>query len=230
MAQRLAVLNEGRIQQVGTPREVYLSPKNRFVAEFVGEVNLFAGKVLAVSDGRIELSTPLGRCVSAYCVGKVQEGQEVLCCVRPEALAVARPGDTPRPEGGATSDHFLDVARLEFEPHFERAVGDAFSPVGLMVDLWDESLPAGQTRVIHVPVINDLDREWEGRVRLELLQSDRTLWEQTQPCRVESIGRQVVSFKVTIPQASGRYRLVAELLGYGDRPVRSVRSFRVAVP
>ncbi|NOX56646.1 MAG: hypothetical protein GXP27_19815, partial [Planctomycetes bacterium] len=142
-------------------------------------------------------------------------------------LTYSRPGDKPRPEGGATSDHFLDVAKLTFEPHFERRVRDAFSPVGLMIDLWDETLPAGQTRAIKVPVINDLDRPWEGRVQLKLLQGDRCLWQQTKSCRVESLGREVLSFSVPLPKAAARFQLVAELLGFGDCPVRSVRWFRI---
>ncbi|MHC4740604.1 MAG: glycoside hydrolase family 2 TIM barrel-domain containing protein, partial [Planctomycetota bacterium] len=53
-------------------------------------------------------------------------------------LTYSRPGDKPRPEGGATSDHFVDLKKLKFEPNFEKYVRDAFAPVGVMVDFWDE--------------------------------------------------------------------------------------------
>ncbi len=142
-------------------------------------------------------------------------------------LTYSRPGDKPRPEGGATSDHFLNVAQLTLEPHFERRVRDAFSPVGLMVDLWEEELPGGQERQVDVAVINDLDQPWQGRVRLKLVKGQRCLWQQTQPCRVDSLGRQVLSFTFPVPKTAGRYRLVAELLGYGEEPVRSERRFAV---
>ncbi len=52
MASRVAVMNEGRIAQVGAPREVYENPANRFVADFLGAVNLFAG-IVAAQDGGI---------------------------------------------------------------------------------------------------------------------------------------------------------------------------------
>jgi spermidine/putrescine transport system ATP-binding protein len=57
MADRVAIMAGGRIQQVGTPHEVYRAPSNRFVAEFVGANTIMDGKVTA--DGRIE--TPAGR-------------------------------------------------------------------------------------------------------------------------------------------------------------------------
>ena len=58
-------------------------------------------------------------------------------------LGYSRPGNKPRPEGGATSDHFQDVAMLEFEPHFVEYVGDAFNPLGIMLDFWvDEVAPS----------------------------------------------------------------------------------------
>ena len=65
-----------------------------------------------------------------------------------------------------TSDHFLDIERLTLEPYFRRYVGDAFAPVGLMLDFWAEDLPTGRTCRIPVIVINDLDTDWKGLVRL----------------------------------------------------------------
>lgn len=54
VADRIVVLNEGRIEQIGTPEEVYDNPKNAFVYNFLGNVNLFHGRV---NDGRIDLIT-----------------------------------------------------------------------------------------------------------------------------------------------------------------------------
>ena len=65
-----------------------------------------------------------------------------------------------------TSDHFLDIERLTLEPCFRRYVGDAFAQVGLMLDFWAEDLPTGRTCQIPVIVINDLDTDWKGLVRL----------------------------------------------------------------
>lgn len=60
MADRVVVMNDGQIQQVGTPHDVYRTPQNRFIAEFVGANNVFSGVVSAVTDGRITVATPEG--------------------------------------------------------------------------------------------------------------------------------------------------------------------------
>jgi beta-galactosidase len=142
-------------------------------------------------------------------------------------LGYSRPGDQPRPEGGATSDHWLNVERLEFEPEFERYVRDAFNPVGIMLDFWaDEVEPASAERTVRVVVINDLEREWKGRVGLRIVQGDRTVAHSSQRGRVEGFGRETLSFSTDWPTAPGDYTLVAELDGRGPT-VRSWRDFRV---
>ena len=142
-------------------------------------------------------------------------------------LGYSRPGDQPRPEGGATSDHWLDVERLEFEPEFERYVRDAFSPVGIMLDFWaDEVEPASTDRTVRVVVINDLEREWKGRVGLRMVRGDQTVAHLRQRCRVEGFGRETLSFTIDWPATPGLYSLVAELDGRGPT-VRSLRDFRV---
>ena len=60
-------------------------------------------------------------------------------------LGYSRPGDKPRPEGGATSDHFTDLEKLSFEPHFEEYVKESFNPLGLMLDFWAEEAKAGSS-------------------------------------------------------------------------------------
>ena len=143
------------------------------------------------------------------------------------ALGYSRPGDKPRPEGGATSDHWLDVERLEFEPEFERYVRDAFNPVGIMLDFWaDEVEPVSADREVRVVVINDLEREWKGRVGLRILQGDRTVAHLRQRCRVEGFGRETLSFTTDWPATPGEYSLVADLDDRGVT-VRSLRDFRV---
>jgi hypothetical protein len=101
-------------------------------------------------------------------------------------LGYSRPGNKPRPEGGATSDHFLDIETLEFEPNFERYVRDAFSPVALMIDKWDEQLSPGAKIQVPVVVINDLYKDWKGRVRLHILRGEVSISEQSKTCTVRN--------------------------------------------
>ncbi|MHC4545001.1 MAG: glycosyl hydrolase 2 galactose-binding domain-containing protein, partial [Planctomycetota bacterium] len=97
-------------------------------------------------------------------------------------LGYSRAGDKPRPEGGATSDHFLNIETLEFEPDFEKYVKDAFSPVGLCINKWDEKFSPGAEVQVPVIVINDLYKDWMGNVHLRILRGDETISEQTKNC------------------------------------------------
>jgi hypothetical protein len=141
-------------------------------------------------------------------------------------LGYSRAGDKPRPEGGATSDHFIDLERLAFEPCFEEYLREAFSPVGIMADFWEESVPCGANRQTRVFVVNDLDREWSGVVWLTVRKGDRAVSEKSRPCTVPAYGRQVLPFDFAAPAEPGEYTLQADLKDPGGRPVRSRRLFK----
>jgi beta-galactosidase len=143
------------------------------------------------------------------------------------ALGYSRPGDKPRPEGGATSDHWTDVEKLSFESNFAKYVGDAFNPVGVMLNFWEEQVAPGQARSMQVYVINDLESNWTGKVRLRLERAGKRVSEQSQACQVDGFGRQILEFKVVLPNEPGNYTIVAEVIGKG-RPIGSARDFKVA--
>ncbi|MBA7643390.1 Beta-galactosidase [subsurface metagenome] len=142
-------------------------------------------------------------------------------------LGYSRPGDKPRPEGGATSDHFLDIETLEFEPNFEKYVKDAFSPVALMIDKWDGQLSPGAKIQVPVVVINDLYKDWKGSVRLRILRGEVSISEQSKTCTVSGLGREVLSFEQKVPKQTSQYQFVAELLTVTGNVVRSLRDFKV---
>jgi hypothetical protein len=142
-------------------------------------------------------------------------------------LGYSRAGDKPRPEGGATSDHFLDIETLDFEPNFEKYVKDAFSPVGLCINKWEDQFPPGAEVEIPVIVINDQYKDWKGNVHLRILRGGNTISEQSKNCTISSLGQETLSFNLTIPNEQGRYQLAAELITEGT-PVRSLRDFGVS--
>ena len=88
MADRMAIMQEGVVIQVGTPREVYKFPKNAFVASFVGETNFISGKVQHTSNGSATIETPVGTLHSKTVYHDLSEGTPVQCSIRPEALTV----------------------------------------------------------------------------------------------------------------------------------------------
>ena len=142
-------------------------------------------------------------------------------------LGYSRAGDKPRPEGGATSDHFIDLEKLTFEPNFEQYVRDAFSPVGLMIDFWAEQLDTGSQREFEIILINDLPAFFKGPVRLAIERDGMTVAEKSKNCQIDGLGRMVLAFDMEIPKEEGQYQLVAELTRPDGTKVRSLRDFKV---
>ena len=86
MSDRIAVFNKGKIEQIGTPREIYDHPRTRFVAEFIGETNLLQGTIESVdgSQGLIRLQN--GGQLSATLADVMPRGQQVFVSIRPERI------------------------------------------------------------------------------------------------------------------------------------------------
>ncbi|TCT09848.1 spermidine/putrescine transport system ATP-binding protein [Tepidamorphus gemmatus] len=96
MSDRIAVMNEGRILQVGTPRDIYEHPAERFVANFIGDTNLIEVDVLAISGGRARLRLPSGAEAEADLPDGYAGNGRATAVVRPEhARLVAAEGGSP---------------------------------------------------------------------------------------------------------------------------------------
>ncbi|MBN2583185.1 MAG: ABC transporter ATP-binding protein [Planctomycetes bacterium] len=109
LADRVALMRDGRVEQVGPPRELYHQPASRFAAEFLGETNVLPGRVRAVTDGAAEIACPFATLKVRGCGGLATERScEVL--VRPEAVAVV-PSNVIRPTNGMAAK-VLDVTFL----------------------------------------------------------------------------------------------------------------------
>jgi multiple sugar transport system ATP-binding protein len=83
LARRLAVMSDGRVRQVGAPREIYTRPADRFVAEFIGQANVLRGTAEPSGPQETLITTPYGKIRAA---GRV--AGRVTCCIRPEALTL----------------------------------------------------------------------------------------------------------------------------------------------
>ena len=94
MSDRIAVMELGRLAQVGTPEEIYEFPRTRFVADFIGESNFFSGQIISVRDKNIVLKTEGGLNVVLPVDEQHTEGQHVQFSVRPEKLRVEPPSGT----------------------------------------------------------------------------------------------------------------------------------------
>jgi putative spermidine/putrescine transport system ATP-binding protein len=111
MADRVAVMQNGRIVQVDKPRDIYAQPVNRDVADFIGQANLLKGRI----TGPTSIDTPLGALATAPHGRK--PGEAVVVLVRPEGLRLGRAADNVNSfSGTVTRDRFLgSFRRFDFE-------------------------------------------------------------------------------------------------------------------
>ncbi len=149
-------------------------------------------------------------------------GRSVAAVLEFTALDYSEP-----PSIGTTSDHFLDVKNLIYEPKMAAAFKNAFAPVGLMIDYWENEVIAGSASSIPVVVINDLEPAWSGKVHLVLQRDGKIVFQQDQAASVESFGSQKVTFNFTAPAEPGAYDLQATILGADGQTVTSDRAFPV---
>ena len=107
VASRIGVMDSGRLEQVATPRELYEAPHSRWIAEFVGDVNLFEGQVASREAGRLMISTKgAGEIVVAEPRQPITK-TIVAVAIRPEKVKLSRRG----PVSDAVNSHALN--RLE---------------------------------------------------------------------------------------------------------------------
>ena len=97
LSHEIAVMSEGRIQQIASPREIYERPANPFVADFVGTTNFLDGSVLGAEggEGRYRVRTEIGD-VSVQGTEALRDGDKVLLSVRPEDVGLSE----SKPEAG----------------------------------------------------------------------------------------------------------------------------------
>jgi spermidine/putrescine transport system ATP-binding protein len=95
MSDRIAVMNEGKVQQVADPTTLYELPKNHFVAGFIGQTNVFSGTVESVSADRMTLRTQAGAAIEAVATegDALEPGSEAHVAVRPEKVRMDDAGD-----------------------------------------------------------------------------------------------------------------------------------------
>ncbi|UYN90776.1 MAG: ABC transporter ATP-binding protein [Anaerolineales bacterium] len=90
MSDRIAVMSEGHVQQVGTPEQIYNFPANHFVADFIGDTNFLEGKVVSLHEDRTVIKVGREDVTAARANFPLMPGEKVTMVIRPEKLAVAR--------------------------------------------------------------------------------------------------------------------------------------------
>jgi spermidine/putrescine transport system ATP-binding protein len=89
MSDRIAVMSEGKILQIGTPSKIYEEPNSRFVADFIGETNLLTGSVVELKDETAVVLIDECLPIAVPCHDLVSIGQQVTIVIRPEKIAIS---------------------------------------------------------------------------------------------------------------------------------------------
>lgn len=117
IADQIAVFSRGRVEQIGTPLEIYKSPKNRFVAHFVGETNFIEGIIKTVDGEHMTVETSLGDilAVSAARSRPLIAGEAVYLSIRPEAIRLR----TDRIDLNCLDGRLVDVTYFGEVAHYD---------------------------------------------------------------------------------------------------------------
>jgi spermidine/putrescine transport system ATP-binding protein len=123
MSDRIAVMHDGRIAQLGTPAEVYESPRTAFVADFIGEANFLGGRVGDGAAGLWTVTRDDGTRMRVPDHPALRTAERAQVAVRPEWLDLSPPGEAPRGEN-ALAGTVQDVIYLGETMHVQVALGD----------------------------------------------------------------------------------------------------------
>jgi putrescine transport system ATP-binding protein len=111
VADRIAVLDKGRLIQVASPRELYEKPNSRWVAGFVGDVNLLEGQVVSIQSGTLTLKTLEAGTIVALTASELVPGMTITVAVRPEKIRISSDAASSA-AGNALRGELLDIGYL----------------------------------------------------------------------------------------------------------------------
>ena len=137
MADKVAVLKDGRIMQIGTPREIYRKPNSCFVASFIGDTNLIPGALRRIAPDDVEIETAAGTIHAKEAPEGMKEGDKVSLSIRPEAISLTQPAQNSLPamlsetaymgevssHSATTSAGGVSLDFLEMNPKYEAEGG-----------------------------------------------------------------------------------------------------------
>ena len=95
LSDQIIIMSKGKVEQIGSPREIYYRPKSRFVADFIGEANFLPAKVISTdNEGKAEINVNHETMKVVNYIGK-KPGEEATLVLRPEAVSLSDQGQLP---------------------------------------------------------------------------------------------------------------------------------------
>ena len=120
MSDRIAVMSEGEVRQIGSATDIYERPRNRFVADFIGETNFLNVRVEAIEAGRALCRGPEGFAFDCDIVGEPHVGQSVSLSIRPEKVGLSAANGSD----GTLGCQIERLVYLGTDTHYEVALSD----------------------------------------------------------------------------------------------------------
>lgn len=122
MADRIAIMDKGKVMQVATPAEIYEAPSSRFVADFVGSVNMLEGTVTSRNGNSVVIKGNSGAQISVENAGDAAPGADVAFAIRPEKIRVT--SKRPETAANAMEGEVWDIAYLGDMTVYHIKLGD----------------------------------------------------------------------------------------------------------
>lgn len=138
MSDRIAVMSKGRVLQVASPTDLYERPNCRFVADFIGSMNFFDGRIRQTHNGiAIVEAGPLGAIEAAADCASIGVGDDVMVAIRPEKLKMHF--EMPRDGANIVEARMGPAAYLGDRSHFNVFLSGREQPVAVAVQNIDDS-------------------------------------------------------------------------------------------
>jgi spermidine/putrescine transport system ATP-binding protein len=122
MSDRVAVMSNGLVQQIGSPIEIYEHPVNRFVADFIGDTNFLDGEIVTINDDLAICKIGSSSLFEAEISGQQKVGDQVTLFLRPEKITLASTSD--QPTGNTMQGRVANIVYLGNEAAYSVDMGD----------------------------------------------------------------------------------------------------------
>ncbi|MDR5836261.1 ABC transporter ATP-binding protein [Caballeronia sp. LZ034LL] len=150
LSDRIAVMHDGAIAQIGSPADLYERPLTRWVAEFVGQSNLLDGTVESVQAGRAVLRLANGAALDGACAPSLRQGARASALVRPERIVLSRRGAAHEGQGATLDATVIDSLYLGHTVKYTVALADGQRLAVQLPNTGAASMPvAGDAVTLH---------------------------------------------------------------------------------
>jgi putative spermidine/putrescine transport system ATP-binding protein len=151
MSDRIAIMNEGRIVQLGTGAELYETPSTLFAAQFMGESNLFPGRIEEHASDRLVVGEAFElRTGSNGSIDRIAPGARVVLVVRPERMRLCNSVDSAQPNTNAVRGRLISTTYLGATTRHQIAMAD-----GRLL-----SIVSARNQASHIPAGDEIRVEW----------------------------------------------------------------------